>query len=874
MSTFRPLFLLLFAFGLCARADQFKIPLRVQDNGGAVDTAWFGVDPNATYCIDPALGEYQLPPPSPGIDVRFVGIQGRVNCLGTGTKIDLRHFTSPTQIDTYKVLFKPGDAGGYPVTISWPDLAPYYTNPVWLKDRYTGGLINIDMKTQNFITISDTLGLNSLIIVTGNAKSSGAAPFGISSAGRPKQFSARLLALVNPDGDSTMMWLEWGTTTGYGNTTPKIMVGVDYGEGSYSYDISGLSPGTTYHLRAWAQNSFGITSTGDNSFKTYLASDGPGKIVIPLEGVDAMGDSSTVYFGVWPGATYCMDADLGEFAMPPPPPNFELRLLESRPFSRCFDQGTFVDLRPYISPTQVDTYKVSIGPWYGIFPVTLSWPDLNSIYANPVWLRDVHGGSWINIDMKAQTSYVMPESLAMGLAIVTGNGGPFTGPPFVSSSAGTLSLDQTSAVLAGWASPNSVATTAWLEWGTSTAYGNTTPVESIGSGANSVQVHAAISGLTPRTTYHVRTVANNSLGTTYGADNSFMTKIDGTIGVRLITLQVSDHGGAHGTYWLGVHPDATVCVDASLGEFELPPSPPGFEVRLLNTACSRRTIAMNEDFRPLIGVTQVDTYRVQFKPGDAGYPMTVAWPNLAGWFNNSARLVDIYGGLAVNVDMMSTTSYDLTNDAISSLLIVTGTPGTAPAAPSVLTNKPTAVTGGSAEGNAVLNPNGFATSAWFEWGISTGYGNSTSPRSVAAGTSVTTLTQLISGLSPNGNYHYRIVASNANGTTPGPDQAFTTGSVLSVGDQPALPKEIALLQNYPNPFNPTSIIQFALPASSRVLLRIYNPLGQLVKTLLDQTESAGIKSVTFDAGSLPSGVYFYRLQAGSFVDVKKMILIR
>jgi len=66
--------------------------------------------------------------------------------------------------------------------------------------------------------------------------------------------------------------------------------------------------------------------------------------------------------------------------------------------------------------------------------------------------------------------------------------------------------------------------------------------------------------------------------------------------------------------------------------------------------------------------------------------------------------------------MMSTTSYDLTNDAISSLLIVTGTPGTAPAAPSVLTNKPTAVTGGSAEGNAVLNPNGFATSAWFEWG--------------------------------------------------------------------------------------------------------------------------------------------------------------
>ena len=95
-----------------------------------------------------------------------------------------------------------------------------------------------------------------------------------------------------------------------------------------------------------------------------------------------------------------------------------------------------------------------------------------------------------------------------------------------------------------------------------------------------------------------------------------------------------------------------------------------------------------------------------------------------------------------------------------------------------------------------------------------------------------------------------------------------------MGDQPALPKEIALLQNYPNPFNPTSIIQFALPAASKVVLKIYNPLGQLVKTLLDQGESAGMKSVTFDAGPLPTGVYFYRLQAGSFVDVKKMILTR
>ena len=97
-----------------------------------------------------------------------------------------------------------------------------------------------------------------------------------------------------------------------------------------------------------------------------------------------------------------------------------------------------------------------------------------------------------------------------------------------------------------------------------------------------------------------------------------------------------------------------------------------------------------------------------------------------------------------------------------------------------------------------------------------------------------------------------------------------------------VPKNFTLLQNYPNPFNPTTTIRYQLPKSSFVRLSIFNILGQQVRTLVNQTEQPGYKSVSFDGSNLPSGMYFYRItarqtaagQAGAFTDVKKMVLIK
>jgi hypothetical protein len=89
-----------------------------------------------------------------------------------------------------------------------------------------------------------------------------------------------------------------------------------------------------------------------------------------------------------------------------------------------------------------------------------------------------------------------------------------------------------------------------------------------------------------------------------------------------------------------------------------------------------------------------------------------------------------------------------------------------------------------------------------------------------------------------------------------------------------IPVAFKLQQNYPNPFNPSTIIQYGLPRRSYVTLTVYNALGQQVAILQDGEQEAGYHEVKLDGSNLASGVYFYRLQAGDFVQAKKLLLLR
>jgi hypothetical protein len=97
----------------------------------------------------------------------------------------------------------------------------------------------------------------------------------------------------------------------------------------------------------------------------------------------------------------------------------------------------------------------------------------------------------------------------------------------------------------------------------------------------------------------------------------------------------------------------------------------------------------------------------------------------------------------------------------------------------------------------------------------------------------------------------------------------------NVVDDNKLPINYGLEQNYPNPFNPSTTIQYSLPEAGTVNINIYNVLGENVKTIINNsTQAAGTYKAVFNASSLPSGIYFYRLEVNNFVQVKKMILMK
>ena len=127
-----------------------------------------------------------------------------------------------------------------------------------------------------------------------------------------------------------------------------------------------------------------------------------------------------------------------------------------------------------------------------------------------------------------------------------------------------------------------------------------------------------------------------------------------------------------------------------------------------------------------------------------------------------------------------------------------------------------------------------------------------------------------------GDYYAAVIVKSNDPFTPSvivPIHMIVSTSV-GVDNELEIPIVFDLHQNYPNPFNPVTTIKYAIPELSKVMLKVFNVLGEEVITLVNEEKTAGNYSVEFNAAALPSGVYFYQLKAGSFLQTRKMILIK
>ncbi|MCC6396383.1 MAG: immunoglobulin domain-containing protein, partial [Bacteroidetes bacterium] len=262
-----------------------------------------------------------------------------------------------------------------------------------------------------------------------------------------------------------------------------------------------------------------------------------------------------------------------------------------------------------------------------------------------------------------------------------------------------------------------------------------------------------------------------------------------------------------------------------------------------------------------------------FRIAAAGTP-----PFLYQWQKNSVNITDAAGPeytmpLATIGDNGASFRCILENpvgDTTSSAATLTVTPVVVLAAPSLvsppnranLPEQPTAV-------SFVWNSGAGATKYWFEL-----YSDTLLVTLMVVDSSLTDTTISVASLISEGSYGWRVRAGNAEGWGPysGGWNFHKLGPLAVEPD--GKPTAFALDQNYPNPFNPSTVIRYAVPSRSHVLLTIHNTIGELVTTLVQGERETGYYEVRFDGKGLSSGVYFYRMQAGSFVQTKKLLLLQ
>ncbi len=624
------------------------------------------------------------------------------------------------------------------------------------------------------------------------------------------QTTATLNATVNPNGgEVTTCEFEYGTTTEYKSTPVSCssLPGNGTSAVAVSASLTGLTANTTYHFRISATNAGGTSKGSDETFKT--PPNAPTVVTKPASSVAQT--TATLNATVNPNGaevTKC-EFEYGtttEYKSTPvscssPPGNgtsavavsasltgltanttyhFRISATNSSGTSKGADE-TFTTLpnaptvvtKPASSVAQTTaTLNATVNPNGGeVTTCEFEYGTTTEYKSTPVSCSSPPGNGTSAVavsasltGLTANTTYHFRISATNAGGTSKGSDETFKTPPNAPTvvTKPASSVAQTTATLNATVNPNGAEVTKCeFEYGTTTEY-KSTPVSCSsppGNGTSAVAVSASLTGLTANTTYHFRISATNSSGTSKGADETFTTLPNAPTVVTKPASSVAQ---------------TTATLNATV-------NPNGGEV----TKCEFEYAAA--EFYELTK-TYESSAGCSASPGHGTSPVAVSEsiaalsPNTSYHFRISATNA---GGTSKGADE---------------------TFKTAPSPPTVVTKPASSVTQTTATLNATVNPNGGEVSKCeFEYGTTKSYG-STAPCSSLPGngTSAVAVSASVTGLTPNAEYHFRISATNASGTSKGSDQTFVTP---------------------PNP--PTVVTGLALPVAqtSATLNATVNPNG-------------------------------------------------
>jgi len=326
------------------------------------------------------------------------------------------------------------------------------------------------------------------------------------------------------------------------------------------------------------------------------------------------------------------------------------------------------------------------------------------------------------------------------LSFTTSNGGDNGSAPTVVTNSAT-GISQNSATLNGQVNPNGGNTNYWFEYGTSWALGYNTSQQNAGSGNSNINVNSYISGLSSNTTYYFRAVAQNNYGIVYGSILSFTTSNGG------------DNGSA-----------PTVVTNSATNLYQT-------------------SVQLNGQVNPNGGNTNY-----WFEYGQTtGLGQTTSQQN-AGSGNSNINVNSYISGLSSNTTYyFRVSAQNPSGTAHGSILsFTTSNGGDNGSVPTVVTNSATNLYQTSAQLNGQVNPNSASTNYWFEYGQTTGLGQTTSQQNAGSSNSNINISSNVSGLNNNATYYFRAVAQNNYGIVYGSILSFTTSNGGDNGSAPVV----------------------------------------------------------------------------------------